>query len=356
MTISLVAFRSTRKLFQLSISTERALDVDRRAAARPAPGVDRRGSSHPLSTTSTPAEQAFDVDRRAAPRPSPGAERRGTGRPLSVKSIWLLALLLAAGAWVAGRLQLYTPGSAPGYYMGLVGSIMMALLLLYPLRKRLRILQRAAELRHWFKLHMFLGIAGPVLVIYHSTMKIASLNAAVAFFSMLIVAGSGIIGRFIYTKIHHGLYGRQATLRERQEHLGLSGESVKSKFHFAPSVEQRLRSLEAYATDQTRLGLLGLRRFVALAVRTRYVHWKSMREVRQILSRAAAERGWQREERARRIRVARKMLRAYLRELQEVAQFRTYERLFALWHVLHVPFVFMLVFSAIVHVVYVHMY
>ncbi|HYA47036.1 MAG TPA: hypothetical protein VEF92_05740 [Burkholderiales bacterium] len=328
----------------MSISTERALDVDRRGAARP------------LSTTSTPAEQAFDVDRRAAARPSPGAERRGAGRPLSVKSIWIVALLLAAGAWIAGRLQLYTPGSDPGYYMGLVGSIMMALLLLYPLRKRLRILQRASELRHWFKLHMFLGIAGPVLVIYHSTMKIASLNAAVAFFSMLIVAGSGIIGRFIYTKIHHGLYGRQATLRERQEHLGLSGESVKSKFHFAPSVEQRLRSLEAYATDQTRLGFFGLRRFVTLAVRTRYVNWKSMREVRQILSRAAAERGWQREERARRIRVARQMLRAYLRELQEVAQFRTYERLFALWHVLHVPFVFMLVFSAIVHVVYVHMY
>lgn len=50
------------------------------------------------------------------------------------------------------------------------------------------------------------------------------------------------------------------------------------------------------------------------------------------------------------------MLKGYLRELQDVAQFRAYERLFSLWHVLHVPFVFMLVFSAIVHVVAVHMY
>ena len=305
---------------------------------------------------SIPAERAFDVDRRAAERRSPGVERRGASGPLSIGSIWLVVLLLAAGAWVAGRMGLYTPGSDLGYYMGLVGSIMMALLLLYPLRKRVRILQRAGELRGWFKLHMFLGIAGPVLVIYHSTLKIASLNAAVAFFSMLIVAGSGIIGRFIYTKIHHGLYGRQATLRERQEHLGLSGESVKSKFHFAPRVEQRLRSLEAYATDQSRIGLLGLRRFIALAVRTRYAHWVCMREVRRVLFRAARERGWEREERTRRIRVARQMLRTYLGELREVAQFRAYERLFSLWHVLHIPFVFMLVFSAIVHVVYVHMY
>ena len=41
---------------------------------------------------------------------------------------------------------------------------------------------------------------------------------------------------------------------------------------------------------------------------------------------------------------------------RRVAGFQSYERLFSLWHVLHVPFVFMLVFSAIVHVVYVHMY
>ena len=302
------------------------------------------------------AGHAFEVDRRSATRPSPVVDRRGAARPLSATSIWLVALLLAAGAWVAGRMELYTPGSDLGYYMGLVGSIFMALLLLYPVRKRLRILQRAGELRHWFRVHMFLGISGPVLIFYHSTMKVASLNAAVAFYSMLVVAGSGIIGRFIYTKIHHGLYGRQATLRERQEHLGFSGESVKSKFHFAPRIEQRLRTLEAYAADQTRIGLFGLRRFIVLAVRARYVHWQSMREVRRILSKAAAERGWDRHERAHRTRVARGMLQGYLRELREVAQFRTYERLFSLWHVLHVPFVFMLVFSAIVHVVAVHMY
>jgi hypothetical protein len=312
-----------------------------------------------LSSSVTPA---YDVERRspgtrlADARTYSGAERRRAARPLSATSIGLVALVLAAGAWMAGRAGLYTPGSDLGYNLGLVGSIFMLLLLLYPLRKRAQFLQRAGDLKAWFKVHMFLGIAGPVLILYHSTLKVGSLNAAVAFYSMLIVAGSGIIGRFIYTKIHHGLYGRQATLRERQEHLGLQGESLKSKFHFAPRVEQRLRELEAYAADQTRLGLLGLRRFLGLTLRTHYISWRSMREVKAILSRKAAERGWPRSERNHRIRVARRILKAYMRELKEVAQFRTYERLFALWHVLHVPFVFMLVFSAIVHVVYVHMY
>ena len=305
---------------------------------------------------SSPARPAFDADRRSAPHAHAGDERRGAARPLSATSIWLVAIALAAGAWLAGQANLYKPGDDFGYTVGLVGSIFMLLLLLYPLRKRVQFLQRAGDLRNWFRVHMFLGIAGPVLILYHSTLRVASLNAAVAFYSMLIVAGSGIIGRFIYTKIHHGLYGRQATLRERQERLGLEGESLKSKFHFAPRVEQRLKDLEAYATDQRRLGLLGVRRFVALTVRTRYVYWQSMREVGRTLSRAAAERNWPSGERAHRIRVARRILKGYMRELQEVAQFRTYERLFSLWHVLHVPFVFMLVFSAIVHVVYVHMY
>jgi len=305
---------------------------------------------------SSPADPAFSIERRAALRPLSGAERRDAVRPLSATSILLVALVLAAGAWIVGRMGFYTPGSDLGYYLGLVGSIFMALLLLYPLRKRARILQRAGELQHWFKLHMFLGIAGPVLVIYHSTFKLGSLNAAVAFYSMLLVAGSGIFGRFIYTKIHHGLYGRQATLREGQARLGLSGESVKSKFHFAPRVEERLKFLEAYATDETRPGLLGLRRFVAVALRVRWVHWRSMRDVRRILSRVAVERDWEPQERAHRLRVAQRMLMGYLGELQDVAQFRAYERLFSLWHVLHVPLVHMLVLRTIAHIVAVHMY
>ena len=285
-----------------------------------------------------------------------GNDARPQPRPFSATSIWIIALVLAAGAWGAGKLKLYTPGSQLGYYMGLVGSIFMAMLLLYPLRKRLRFLQHAGRLRHWFRVHMFLGIAGPVLVMFHSTLKIGSLNAAVAFYSMILVAGSGIIGRFIYTKIHNGLYGRKATVQERQERLGLTSNAVKSKFHFAPDVERRLAAFEGYAMDDSRSGMIGLRRFVAVALRARWLRWSTLREIRRILTAAAAERDWDSRDIAGRLHVADRMLQEYLGALQDVAQFRIYERLFSLWHVLHVPFVYMLVICAIVHVVAVHMY
>ena len=50
----------------------------------------------------------------------------------------------------------------------------------------------------------------------------------------------------------------------------------------------------------------------------------------------------------------------YVREFTvltgRVAQFSLYERLFALWHILHLPIFFLMVLSAIVHVLAVHMY
>jgi hypothetical protein len=49
-------------------------------------------------------------------------------------------------------------------------------------------------------------------------------------------------------------------------------------------------------------------------------------------------------------------IRDYLRLMGRVVQFSFYERLFSLWHVLHLPLFFMLVLSAIVHVLAVHMY
>ena len=299
-----------------------------------------------MRTIAHGAEDARNLDSRT---PS-------TARPLSASFILLIALVLAACAWAAGKLKLYAPGSDLGYYLGLAGSLMMALLLLYPLRKRIGWLRRAGDLRHWFKLHMFLGITGPVLVLFHSTLQVGSLNAAIALYSMLLVAGSGVVGRFIYTKIHHGLYGRQATLQERQERLGRASGAIRTKLRFSDDLERRLAAFEAYATNEQRAGIVGARRFVAVALRAPWLRRRTLRELRRVLLAAAAEQRWSAEQVAARMHIARRMLDDYLLALQEVAQFSVYERLFSLWHVLHVPFVFMLVLCAIVHVVAVHMY
>ena len=50
------------------------------------------------------------------------------------------------------------------------------------------------------------------------------------------------------------------------------------------------------------------------------------------------------------------MASRYLFSVVRVAQYTAYERVFALWHLAHLPFVYLLIISAFVHVFAVHAY
>jgi hypothetical protein len=267
---------------------------------------------------------------------------------------WIAALFLLG--WLVARFTPYTPGSPLGYNLGLIGGLMMLALLLYPLRKHIGLMRYLGPIKHWFRLHMLFGVVGPLLIIFHSTFTIGSLNAGVAMACMLLVAGSGIIGRFIYARIHHGLYGQKATLQELQARLGLCEGEVRSKFHFAPRVGQQLVAFGESAQQPSHDLGQATARMAVLAVRAFGVHRRCMRDVRRALREHASQRGWPRAKLHRQMTLASGMIRRYLDVARSTAQFGVYERLFALWHILHVPFVFMLAISGVVHVIAVHMY
>lgn len=271
---------------------------------------------------------------------------------------WLTPLLVAtlALAWIAQHYGYYRPGDDFGYYLGVAGGVMMLTLLLYPLRKHLRFMQPLGAIRHWFRLHMLFGVLGPLLIVIHSAFGIGSLNAGVALACMLLVAGSGVIGRFIYTRIHHGLYGRKATFEEMQAEFGIHTDEVKSRFHFAPAVETHLRLFGEQAVAAPSGPLSATWQFLSLAPRARRVRRHCRRELGLVLRKHAAQRQWSREKYRQRLAAADGMIREYLDSVRHAAQFHAYERLFSLWHILHVPFVFMLVISGVVHVIAVHMY
>ena len=288
---------------------------------------------------------------------SPPAGLAANRPTVSRRSLLVPAVFaLCAFAWLVARSGWYTPGSDFGYYLGLVGAVMMLVLLLYPLRKHLRFMQRLGAMRHWFRLHMLLGIGGPLLILLHSTFRIGSLNAGVAMACMVLVAGSGIVGRFIYTRIHHGLYGRRASVQELQAQLGLCEGEVRSKFHFAPEVEKRLIAFGVVAHTHATSAIANVWRVMTLGLRARHVRRRCRRDLKRILGAHAAQRDWPREKLRRRVETADQMVAGYLEAVHNAANFGVYERLFSLWHILHVPFVFMLVISGVVHVIAVHMY
>jgi signal transduction protein with GAF and PtsI domain len=52
----------------------------------------------------------------------------------------------------------------------------------------------------------------------------------------------------------------------------------------------------------------------------------------------------------------RKYLREHLGQVRQVARFNAFERLFSLWHIVHVPFFVMMILSGLFHVFAVHLY
>jgi len=259
-------------------------------------------------------------------------------------------------AYLISRRGYYTPGDDVGYYLGLVGGVLMLLLLTYPLRKYLHGLRNWGPVRHWFSIHMWLGVVGPVLVIAHSTFTLKSTNATVAFICMLFVAASGIIGRFIYVRIHRGLHGEKLNFKELQTKAGFESEEMHSKLHFVPEVESRLTEFQSYAlAENLGFGRSALRLFT-LGTRRRILYAQCATDLKRVMRERAEVRQWEPEKLRRRLGRATRLVHEFLVSVQKVSQFDVYDRMFRMWHVAHVPLVYLLLLSAIAHVVAVHMY
>lgn len=282
---------------------------------------------------------------------------RGHSRqPTAIR--WLLlgvAAVIGAG-WLVSRAFGFTATSPLAYWLGVAGGAAMLVTFLYPLRKRIPLMRHWGAAKYWFVVHMVCGIGGPLLVILHTGYTVGSTNAAIALTSMLLVAGSGIIGRFIYLHIHRGLSGAHWTLAELQAAVGFSSSEIHSKLAFAPRVEQMLQQFRDLALDPGRGPWRRAWHFVSLPARARLARACCRRELDIVLKAKAAALKWERADLERRRRKGARLVDGFLEAVVTAAQLRTYERLFSLWHVLHVPLVWMLVISAIAHVVAVHAY
>lgn len=281
--------------------------------------------------------------------------------------IGIIGLITVGGYFLVYPQTLYKPGEELfdfGYNLGLAGGLMMLVLLLYPLRKRWKFLENLGFLQFWFKWHMVLGILGPLFIIFHSTYHVyipfihpqGSINAAVAMYCMLLVSGSGTFGRFFYTKIHHGLYGRQTSLDELRGEMEET-ENDKSVFNFAPSVEKALEDFHDRGVKYAKESGYGFANFIKIGFEASSLSRSLSKEVHQIMQAQAREHHFNAQQLTGMETMYldyREKLTAYIRAVRDAAQFHTYERLFSWWHIFHIPLVYMMVFSAFYHVYAVH--
>ena len=250
--------------------------------------------------------------------------------------------------------QYLTPQSGAGYAFGILGGSAMLLLLVYPLRKRVRALAFMGTTKRWFQAHMALGVVGPVLVLFHANFGLGATNSNVALACMLIVSGSGLFGRYFYTRIHHGLHGRKANLAELRAYADKL-RWVTSNVDFLPGLVGRIEAEEQRIVARCERALLLARPLIgAIGVLL------ARRRLRQHVTgalRKSAETSCHPGAHRRKLKgVARQYIDHRLAATRRVVEFGAFERLFSLWHALHLPLFVMLLVAGIAHVVAVHVY
>lgn len=270
--------------------------------------------------------------------------------------LFFLATLAALGFGYSTPTEHYlTPEDGFGYALGILGGSLMLLLLLYPARKRAPWLAFIGTTRRWFQAHMVFGVVGPLCVLFHSNFSLGATNSNVALVCMLVVAGSGLFGRYFYARIHHGLYGRKATLAELNEHAERL-RLVTPTVAFLPELMARLQQEE----QQVLAARARLRTAVIAPVRAAWrvfrARMRLRRHVRRALGAAARSSTTAAAQRRRLQHSTYAYIDARLTAARRIAELQGFERLFSLWHVLHLPLFFIMLIAGVVHVVAAHVY
>lgn len=123
---------------------------------------------------------------------------------------------------------LLRPSGGIGIKLGMLGVGMFFLIYLYYFRKRWGWLNFGST-KHWLDFHIVLGITAPIITAFHSAFKFRGI-AGMAFWIMVAVALSGVVGRYIYAQIPRRLNAAELTWQELQEEqLVLAGQLAAQK-------------------------------------------------------------------------------------------------------------------------------
>lgn len=228
------------------------------------------------------------------------------------------------------------PAGPVGRSLGVAGAtLMFGGTLAYVARKRLRVLANAGSTKAWLEAHIFCGLVGPALVTLHTSFRFNGI-VSVAYWSMLGVVASGFVGRYLYVRIPRTIRGVEMDRRaieERAAELRRELADLTVPVRLLARIEQL--EGELLPREGERHGAASLL-FGGLAVR------RKTREIERQIRSAGLN--------PERLREALHAEAERIQLLRRTATLDLTRRLFALWHVFHRPFVWVLVAVFVLHV------
>jgi hypothetical protein len=238
------------------------------------------------------------------------------------------------------------PGGVIGVKLGFLGLAMFFIVFLYPLRRYWTWVSRLITAPQWLNFHVFLGLAAPFVIAFHSAFKFRGF-AGIAFWIMLAV-----LGRYVYAQIPRTLNATTSSLHgvetlQRQLASVVGREQTLNEHDMAmlfalpsPATVARMSLVTAV------LYIVGLD--LVRPIRLARIRRKSVRGLQKIFSLGGF------------LPTNQPTLERMIRELRQQASlakrviFLTRsEQVFRLWHVIHKPFSYCFATLAVAHIVVV---
>ncbi|MBK5214463.1 MAG: hypothetical protein JJE55_12475 [Flavobacteriaceae bacterium] len=209
-----------------------------------------------------------------------------------------------------------------GQGLGVVGTFLIIFgVFIYILHKRYNILGKWVRLKYLLEFHIFLCTLGPILVLFHTTFKFGGI-VSVAFWSMIAVVASGVVGRFIYIQIPRTIEGRALSLNEVQNMKTNITEVLEEKYSLNQQTIQLFLNFTSIEKTEKRPSVSTLQKLL----RENNV---SKEERHSILKKIKEER-------------------SLSRKIGRLEMMKTW---FKYWHVAHMPFALIMLVVVIIHVI-----
>ena len=219
---------------------------------------------------------------------------------------------------------------------GYIGAGLMLLAILYTPLRRIRGFRRMASNTMWFDFHLMAGTMGPMFIVLHSALKLDNWVSA-AFWSMIIVVVSGVVGRYLYTQVPDLLNGRELEELDHQRAFGRFRAQFPQGAYQADQLLAHHRARATHVAGHARL--VGTFWWIMMEDLRRPGRWLKRRRV---FRRADVPRKVGRE-------LAQRVGRMLLIERRRVLVPRA-QLLLHSWKKVHVPFSVIMAGIAVVHI------
>jgi hypothetical protein len=249
-------------------------------------------------------------------------------------------ILSADARLLSPRHDALKPSGSIGNALGIVGGVLLLLMYLYPLRKKWKWLSMKGKTKNWLDYHILMGLVGPVLITFHSSFKMRGV-AGFAYWTMIAVVLSGIMGRYLYGRIPRKLGVVEMSVDEAEQLCADLARQIRLQNVLTEKELEPLLALPSL--DEVRAMPLGkaLVVIVALDMRRAWTVWKLRWNVGVHVAGHEDVIG------------ALTAIRKQAALSKDALFLGKVQQMFRLWHVVHRPFSYSLAIFATLHIMVV---